>query len=269
MLLKHIKKNRKYANQALAIIEQLQNASYDNNKEMQKTYEKVVNLLHATQLFEQALLSGLAGEIESAINAYTKALELNPEFSEAFYHRGSHYYTSMNNIRKALSDFNKAIKLNDGEASYFSSRGVCYYDLNNLELAIKDFNRVIELNPPDSILFTAFALRGNAYEEKGEDKKALQDYTRAIEINPKAVNIYYRKGLVNRSLENYEESVEDFCRVIELDEKYADAYHERGIAYAFLGDKQKVLDDFKSAARLGNAEAREFLDSKNIKWEEQ
>ena len=268
MLLKHIKKNQKSADQALAKIDHLQGSPSDNNKERQESYNKTVNLLHSTQLFEQALLSGLAGEMQSAIDDYTKAVELNPEYSEAYYHRGSHYYSYLKDNRKALRDFNRAIKLDDSEPEYFSSRGICYYDMNNLALAMKDFNRVIELDPTPSLLYTAFAFRGNVYEKRGEDRKALQDYTQAIEINPKAVNIYFRKGVLNRRLKNYEESVEDFDNVIKLDAKHSDAYHERGIAYAFLGDKQKVLNDFKSAARLGNAEAQEFLSSKNIKWEE-
>jgi tetratricopeptide (TPR) repeat protein len=269
MLLKHIKKNHDSADHALTKIGELQDLPEDDNKKTQEIYRKTVNLLYSIQMFEQALLSGLAGEVESAIDAYSEALELNPEFSEAFYYRGSHYYSHLKNNRKALSDFNNAIKLDDSEASYYISRGLCYYDINNLELAIRDFNRAIDLVYPASyLLFRAFALRGNAYEKKGEDREALQDYTRAIEINPEAVNIYYRRGLVNRNLKNYEESVEDFCNVIELDKKHSDAYHERGVTYAFLGDKQKVLDDFKTAARLGNTEAREFLSSKNIEWEE-
>jgi tetratricopeptide (TPR) repeat protein len=133
--------------------------------------------------------------------------------------------------------------------------------------AMKDFSHVIDLKPSDPVLFTAYAARGNIYERSKEDRKALQDYTKAIELNPKATDIYFRKGLLNRGLKNYEDSIKDFDRVIELEKDSSDAYFERGTTYAYLGDKKKVLSDFKEAARLGSKNARNFLKSKNISWD--
>ena len=121
--------------------------------------------------------------------------------------------------------------------------------------------------PSASDLYTTYVLRGTVYERNKEDTKALQDYSQALEINPRALDTHFRKGLINRRLKNYEEAIEDFCRVIELDIDNGDAYYERGTTYAYLKDKDNVLKDFKSAAKHGNAEAREFLKSKNIKWD--
>jgi len=264
-LIQYIKKNQKKADEALTKIGQLQNASYDNNK--QSVYDRAVNIFQATNYFKQGILSGIFKYPEKAIGAYTDAIEIYPQFSEAFYQRAL-LYRNLSENQKAILDYDQAIKLDKNEANYYASRGACHYDINNLKLAMKDFDRVIKLNPSPSTLYTAYAVRGSIYERNGEDEKALQDYTQAIKINTKAVDLYFRKGLINRRLRNYKESVDDFCNVIDLNSDHADAYFERGTTYAYLKDKKNVLKDFKSAAKLGNAEAMEFLKSKNIKWDE-
>ena len=50
-------------------------------------------------------------------------------------------------LQGALSDYNKALELNPGDAEAYNNRGVVKYERGDLEGATKDFDRAIELDP--------------------------------------------------------------------------------------------------------------------------
>jgi Flp pilus assembly protein TadD len=50
-------------------------------------------------------------------------------------------------------------------------------------------------------------------------------------------------------------------RAIELNPKHGEAYYNRGVVYLSLGDHKRAADDMRTAARLGQAGARQVLKS--------
>ena len=50
------------------------------------------------------------GDLTSAISAYTKAIELKPEFGEAYYNRG-YLYLKLGNREAGIADLSKAGEL--------------------------------------------------------------------------------------------------------------------------------------------------------------
>ncbi len=259
-----IKMNQKKADDALNKIYQMQSEPY--SKSRQAEYDREVNTFKATNYFKAGIFAEVFKDYENAIEAYTDAIDTYPGFSEAYFQRASVYRTRGENDN-AIADYTQAIKYDGKEADYYIERGICYFEMKKMDLAMKDLNFTINAKPSDAALYSAYAARGNIYEQNKETQKALNDYSEAIKLNPNAVTIFFRIGLLNRKLKNYEESVKDFTKVIELDSSHADAYNERGWTYVHLGDKKKVLEDFKSAAKLGCQSARDFLDKKKIDWQ--
>ena len=47
----------------------------------------------------------------------------------------------------AIADYNKAIELNPNFADAYNNRGLAKYDLKDYKGAIADYNKAIELNP--------------------------------------------------------------------------------------------------------------------------
>ena len=47
---------------------------------------------------------------------------------------------------------------------------------------------------------------------------------------------------------------------------YADAYNNRGVAYGKLGNQRQAIEDLKTAARLGNEDAKNSLRSRGLSW---
>lgn len=86
--------------------------------------------------------------LQAAIDDYTKAIELNPNYAEAYFNRGN-VYSYRNNYLKsysqAIADYTQAINLNPNFASAYQGRGLCYKAIGRNSEAEKDFAKATEL----------------------------------------------------------------------------------------------------------------------------
>ena len=85
-------------------------------------------------------------EFKRAIKYYSTAIELNPNYPDAYNNRGIARGT-LGNYKGAIKDFDKAIELNSNYANAYNNRGIAKDKLGDHEDAIEDFDKAIELNP--------------------------------------------------------------------------------------------------------------------------
>jgi tetratricopeptide (TPR) repeat protein len=119
------------------------------------------------------------GRYDEAIEEYNKAIELNPEFVEAYQKRGGIYNAEKNEFDKAIADFDKAIKLDPEFALAYTGRGMAYAFKHEFDKAIADFDKAIKLDPGAVNYF----VRGCVYAEVGESNKAISDLEKCIELS--------------------------------------------------------------------------------------
>src|SRR6185369_2864784 len=79
----------------------------------------------ADQLLAQGDAHAARNELDSAIDAYGRALLINPKFSAAYSHRGR-IYRKRGDYEKAIADFDHAIQLNNSDVWAFRERGLVY-----------------------------------------------------------------------------------------------------------------------------------------------
>lgn len=86
------------------------------------------------------------GDCTQAINAYTKAITLDPKSAENYNNR-AYTYMRMKNYAAALPDLNRAIELNPNYVNALMNRGDIYnfYYKKDRQKAIADYDRVIKL----------------------------------------------------------------------------------------------------------------------------
>ena len=119
-------------------------------------------------------------EYEKSIEHYTKAIELKPDYANAYSNRGN-VYSARNDYDRAISDFNTAIQLKPNFAEFYSNRGIAYQKKGDNDRAIADHNKAIALRPN---LAGAYVNRGVCYKSKGEHNQAIEDYNKAIQLKP-------------------------------------------------------------------------------------
>jgi len=134
----------------------------------------------SNDILERGILFLERGDYDMAIEDFTEALRLQPNYAFAYNSRGG-AYLSKGDYDKAIVDFNQAIKLNPNDAGAYGGRGLAYYNKRDHNKAIADLNQTIKL---DSSVFFAYKFRGFAYYYKGDYDKAIADLSQAIKLNP-------------------------------------------------------------------------------------
>lgn len=149
----------------------------------------------------------------------------------------------------AIQLFSQAIELYPDFEKAYSNRAYCYLSLNNVDKARADFLKLTEIaERPDN----AFYELGAIHSEAGDSEKAIEFYSKAIESNAIVAKYHYQKGLENFKLEKYEAAKDDFTGAIVLDKKYAHAYNDRGSANRMLEKMNDAILDYKAATMHDN-----------------
>lgn len=158
-----------------------------------------------SQTFEDAFNKGVESannqDLKSAINYFSKAIQINPESSEAYYSRGT-IKMNLKDYQGAIIDFNKTISLDDKFVKAYYNRAGIMFMSQKLEEALPDMNKVIEL---DETFPEALTVRGQIKFFLKDEEGACKDFNRAKEIGDKNASQYISKfcGQKNVSTERY------------------------------------------------------------------
>lgn len=99
----------------------------------------------------------------------------------------------------AIQDFTKAIDLNSEDVDYYYNRGRAFYFEEYYKEAILDYTNAIKLNPKDDYTYNN---RGLAYWKRGLFNGAMFDFTKAIDLNPKNIDAYNRRAYLYITVKN-------------------------------------------------------------------
>lgn len=84
-------------------------------------------------------------------------------------------------VKIAISEFSRALQADANYAQAYYNRGYCYYLLEQYERALPDFSTVTTLDPYDE---KAFFMKASILEFKGDDRGALANYQQAQKLDP-------------------------------------------------------------------------------------
>jgi tetratricopeptide (TPR) repeat protein len=118
------------------------------------------------------------GDIDRAIANFSKAIEIDPDYAEAYHQRGRAYYYK-GQFDKALSDYNKVLEIYRNYPSAYCNRGLVYYMRGQYDQAIVDCSKAIKIDPR---MAAAYNCRGLAYGAEGQYDKACPDLKQACEL---------------------------------------------------------------------------------------
>ncbi len=138
-------------------------------------------------------------------------------------------------------------KLALDEAAACVQRGVALRQKGDVDQAIAAFNRAVRLDPGNAL---AHQGRGNAFSTRGEYERAIADYTKALELDPNLPLTYVNRGLAFVKRKHIDRAIADYTKALELDAKLPLAYLNRGSAHARRGEYDQAIADFTGALRL-------------------
>ena len=155
------------------------------------------------KLFNICLLAVLAGSI------YGCGKPTNKAAIDAF-NNGQKAFENKD-FDSAVTDFTKAIELDPKFVNAYSCRGDGYLKLKAYLESIADCTKAMEVDPKHA---NAYIIRGNAYRILKKYPESMGDCTKAIELDPKHANAYNIRGMAYADLNKYAEAITDFSKAI-------------------------------------------------------
>lgn len=220
-------------------------------------------------------------DYSTAIQKFTLAIGLEPNFEKAILNRGQVYLVS-EKYNEAIADFEKLTTLSDsasisgfeflaalynqkGErekaietlgkgiskhsshAQLYYNRAIFYFQDKKYAEALADLDKANQLKPND---FNILNDRGSTHRMLNNLDKAVIDYKAAILINPNQAFIYNNLGSVLRQKKDFSGAILAYNNAIKNDPKDPVVYNNRGLAYFDDGKLTDALADFNKAIQL-------------------
>ena len=203
--------------------------------------------LRAELAFQHGNVFMMIGQINGAIEHYSRAIELNPNNANTYHNRGV-AYCSKGNYDRAIEDFGKVIELKPNDADGYNSRGEVYSNEREYDGAIRDFTKALALNPNHA---HTYYNRGTIYCNKGNYDRAIADFDIAIELNPNDAYAYSNRGTAYTNKGELAKAIVNYTRAIELNPNYGITYNNRGRVWLYLREWERAKSDLTVAKDLG------------------
>ena len=119
------------------------------------------------------------GKVIEAIEAYSKAMEINPDNPDIYSDRGVAHLHNMDK-QNCFADLNKAMELQPDYSYRYAARAFAKKNFGDLTGAILDYEKAVELDPEDAVAQNNLGL---LLEQQGYKKSAEERYARADKLS--------------------------------------------------------------------------------------
>ena len=193
-------------------------------------------------------------QIQKSIDAYKKAISINPKSTEA-HMKLSELYLYLKAYPSCLSEANEALKIDRNIAKAYFIKGFAYKETGDTSKAISSFQTAVEIQ---SDYYDAYIQLGNI-EAARKHKIALQYYNNALRLQPNSTEALYNRGLLFQNMGELDKAVIDYTFILKIDSRYADAHYNLGyIDLAYLKDYKSAITHFTDAIRVNSQYAEAF-----------
>jgi tetratricopeptide (TPR) repeat protein len=138
-------------------------------------------------------------EYEQAIANYDQAIQIKPDFYQAWTNRGN-ALSDLGEKEEAIANYQQAIQIKSDFHDAWNNRGVALAELREYEQAIANYQQAIQIK---SDFHDAWHNRGVALFRLGEYEQAIASFDQAIQIKPDLHASWINRGIVLGNSWNY------------------------------------------------------------------
>jgi tetratricopeptide (TPR) repeat protein len=154
-------------------------------------------------------------EFSKAIQAYQKAIELDPSYVEAYNNLGIVYQT-MGDAKSAIGAYQKSTEINTRYEKGYNNLGLLFLLEGRYEEALEAFQKTLAIN---SNHIGTYINLGILFKQKGQWDNAIESYQKALTIDPHHRETHYNMALLYEHLENLELAIDHYQQFIQLSSK--------------------------------------------------
>ena len=233
-------------------------------------------------LYLDAIRASVRRKFGDAINAYAQIAQLLPDESGAYVDLG-YAYENNNELDKALENYQKAIKLNNGQYATAYLRAAIVYnrkgDVNNATKMLDEAERLYKPATSNEGLNEVSRQRGILFRNNGQYEKARALFQTSLDASramgneaqqiTALIDLSYlasKQGLF-ADAENYAQQAASIAQAKQLENLTASGLLELGNSFSAKGDFQKAEFYFNQAiqfARANKGRLREAMGMTNL-----
>ena len=185
-------------------------------------------------------------ELQKALTNYNKSIKINPDYAQAYNNLGACMY-KLGKITEAIQSYQKATEIQPNHADAHNNLGVAFKELGENEKSIKCYQKAIEIQPNHA---DAHNNLGTAFKELNEYKKSIHHYEKTIQINPNSPIAYSNLGNTYKRLGEYEKAISFHQKAIKIDPKYVDALYNLGTVFDGLNEFEQATSSYTKAVEI-------------------
>ncbi|MEX0986716.1 MAG: tetratricopeptide repeat protein [Bacteroidales bacterium] len=158
-------------------------------------------------------------KFEDAIQQYTKAIDLNPEYDKAYVARAS-VYEQLGDFTAAAKDYERASVFQNNDEEIYFLAGNAYLKAGNPASALVKMNEALKIK---SKYLEAYQVRSQVFLKLGRYDEALDDCKKALRFKENEVN-FYNLGQVYERLELYDDAEQAYQKSIRRNNNVVDSH---------------------------------------------
>lgn len=174
-------------------------------------------------------LYGLQKKFDKSLNAYSQAIEINPQNSSTYLNRAI-TYSMMGKYAQSIPDYDKSLALAPEVALTYKNRAYTFLQLGQFAQSISDYNKAIELYSYDTLS-------------------------------------YLNRGISKFNAKMYAESLNDFNKYISMSPNNPQAYYNASVAYKNMNKFAEALQNARMAQKLGQQVSPQYIEELKLKMQ--
>ena len=199
--------------------------------------------------FRRAAADHRQGRNATAIQAYEKALALNPRHGEAWFFLGN-IYGERGNHEAATRCYRSAVELRPQWADAVRNLGATLQILERPAEAVACYERFLRVGRGTADILQNF---GNALADTGMREQAIAAYREALRLDPTRAMLNVRIGNLLEELGAPEAALPEYEQALASDPGLVPAVRCLGAALADQGRPDEALACYRRAAHVGDA----------------
>lgn len=199
-----------------------------------------------SQTIAEAKRHHQAGNLHAAEQLFRRALEMDPDRAETWYHLGV-LYSQQRRFEEAIEYLGKATSIDPGQPVYLYALANAFLERGDYDEAASRYRRAIRLHHdfPD-----AHNNLGIALERGGKMSEAVKSYREAVRLRPGNVSSLVNLGNAHRGAGELDEAEECYRKAIGIDPAIAEAHNNLGNILQQRGELDEAIRHFTEAIDL-------------------
>ena len=209
---------------------------------------------NAKQYYKTGLTFIEARNYNDAIDQFSKAVQVDPDFIDA-YIEGARAYQFINETAKAAEDYDRALVFERKKDKLYLEASAVNFQLSQYDKALELVKEAIGLNSKSD---EGYRLQCRIQVGKENYSEALISINKALLLKDNAENNYYH-GVVSDSMKNYNQAELDYEKAIAKERKYIQAYLSLASLRLQLNKLNKAIDHCNAVLSMDPKNKDAFL----------